>query len=247
LASPTERWFQVWKPVPRPRVRLVCFPHAGGSATLYRRWPDSLPRDVEVWAAQLPGRGARTSEPPIVRMSALLEHFVSAIDPLFDRPVEFFGHSMGAVAAFELARLLRRLGSPLPRRIILSGRQAPHVPDRNPTLHRLPQDELVDRLRRMGGTSDAIFNEPELVALLLPAIRADLEAVETWVFPAEPPLTTPIVVAGGEDDARATPVDLEEWRRYSSGGFEVHRFAGGHFYLHERADLLGLLDRLLTH
>jgi medium-chain acyl-[acyl-carrier-protein] hydrolase len=245
-SSITRRWFQIVKPVPHPRLRLVCFPHAGGSASTYRLWPAALPADVEVWSVKLPGRAARMAEPPMVSMEALLEQLTSAIPPLFDRPFDFFGHSMGTVAAFELTRRLRQLGAPLPSRLFLSGRRAPHVGEPNPLIHTLSHDALVERLRRMGGTSEAIFNEPDLLAMFLPALRADLQAVETWTYRDEAPLDVPIVAAGGLDDALAGESALEGWRQHTSAGFELHRFPGGHFYLHEGPELLALLHRTLT-
>jgi medium-chain acyl-[acyl-carrier-protein] hydrolase len=231
--------------VPRPRLRLVCFPHAGGSATLYRLWPDSLPRDVEVWAAQLPGRGARLAEPPIRRMEALVGELDSAIRPLLGDRVEFFGHSMGAVVAFELARRLRQRGAPVPSRLFASGRHAPQLADPNPAMHALPHDELIERVRRMGGTPAAIFEEPELLELFLPALRADLEAVETWVHHHEAPLDVEIVASGGVDDPRASAEGLAAWREQTASTFTAHRLPGGHFYLHERPELLALLRRTL--
>lgn len=232
--------------MPSPRLRLFCFPHAGGSATAYRQWSSALPADVEVWAAQLPGRTARMAEPPIRRLEALLSPMETAIRPLLDRPFELFGHSMGAVVAFELARRLRRLEAPAPRRLFLSGRHAPQVPDPDPPIHALPHEAFLQHLRRMGGTPEAIFHEPELLAMFLPALRADLEAVETWTHRDEAPLDVPIVSAGGADDPRAWPAGLEGWRAHTTGEFALHRFAGGHFYLHEGPELLALLRRSLA-
>ncbi|GHD52914.1 thioesterase [Thalassobaculum fulvum] len=234
--GPQSQWFARVRPRPQAAVRLFCFPHAGGAASSYFHWPAALD-GVDVLAVQPPGREGRIAEPPVADMATLLERLVAAVEPYLDRRFAFFGHSMGALVAFELARELRRRGLPAPERLYVSGRRSPTVPTAEAPLHVLPDDELVAELnRRFGGLPAAILAEPELMALFLPVIRADLTVLERHGFATEPPLAVPITAFGGVDDARATADGLEAWEELTTGGFAMRRFPGGHFYLHERRE-----------
>jgi len=234
--GPQETWFARVRPRPEAAVRLFCFPHAGGAASSYFNWPAALD-GVDVLAVQPPGREGRLAEPPIADMPTLLERLVAAVQPHLDRRFLFFGHSMGALVAFELARELRRLGLPSPARLYVSGRRAPTVPNTETPLHVLPDDQLADELnRRFGGLPAAILAEPELMALFLPIIRADLTVLERHAFEPDPVLDLPVTALGGQDDTRASEGDLAAWRVLTSAGFAVRRFPGGHFYLHDRRD-----------
>jgi medium-chain acyl-[acyl-carrier-protein] hydrolase len=147
-----SRWISRFKPQPQSRLRLFCFPYAGGGATIFRSWPDELASSVEVCAIQLPGRGARMTEKPFIRMSALVSALTDALLPLFDKPFAFFGHSMGAWICFELARRLQREHAIEPLHLFVSGAGAPHVPSRELPLHALPEDEFIEALGGLNGT-----------------------------------------------------------------------------------------------
>ena len=229
-------WFVRPRPRPDAALRLFCFSHAGGAASSYFPWSAAL-ADVDVLAVQLPGREGRLSEPPIDDADALVGRLADVLSPWLDRPFVFFGHSMGAYLAFETARALRRRALPQPRRLIVSGRRAPTMAEGEAPLHALPDAELVAELnRRFGGLPAVILAEPELMALFLPIIRADLRLLERAVFRPEPPLALPISAFGGADDARADLAAMTGWRDLTAGGFDARKFPGGHFYLHERRD-----------
>jgi medium-chain acyl-[acyl-carrier-protein] hydrolase len=216
-----------------PRLRLFCFPYAGGGAAVYRGWAEQVQPEVEVCSVRLPGREARLAEPPFTRAADLAQALAGALEPLLDVPFAFFGHSMGALAAFELARELRRRGGPLPARLLVSGARAPGRPDREPPVRELPDTEFVAEVRRRyDGIPGAVLDNPELVQLLLPCLRADFTLVETYRPVDEPPLACPISCYGGLDDHHVSREDLEAWRGQTSSAFTLRMFPGDHFFLH---------------
>ena len=148
----TSPWFPALKPGGGARLRLFCFPYAGGSALIYRDWPAKLPAEIEVCPAQLPGRGNRRHEPCYTNLRRLAEGAATAIVPYLDRPFAFFGHSMGALVGFEVARELRRRGAPVPVHLLVSGRAGPQVPKRTPITYNLPEPLFIERLRQLNGT-----------------------------------------------------------------------------------------------
>lgn len=239
-------WFHVPRSVSRPRLRLFCFPHAGGAATLFHAWPAALPADVELFGAQLPGRSYRYAERPFVRMAPLLEALTPAIAPHLDVPYVLFGHSLGALVVFELTRRLRLFGAHLPAALIVSGRSAPHLPP-PPPLHTMPDARFRDALcERYGMARDLASNE-QIMSLALPALRADFELIETWRYVEEPPLPMPVTVAAGRDDRIVTEAGLEAWRTLTTGAFASHRLPGRHNYMIEERDAwLTLLAALVS-
>ena len=244
----TSRWVVRHRPEPQARLRLFCFPYAGGGASIYRLWPAGLPRAVEVCAIQLPGHEERIRERPHTRMAALLPQLTEGLLPLLDdRPFALFGHSMGALMAFSFARHLRARGLAEPVLLALSGRAAAHLPAERPPAHALPEAAFLRELTLYGGASDALLQSAELRELFLPILRADFELFETHVHTPEPPLRCPVVTFAGLDDARYPPAQVAQWREHTSGPFASHTLAGGHFFLNTaRAPLLSLLgDALL--
>jgi medium-chain acyl-[acyl-carrier-protein] hydrolase len=172
-------------------------------------------------------------------MVPLLEGLVEAITPLCDVPVALFGHSMGALVAFELARRLRDERRIEPTRLLLSGRCAPQIPGPGgPPLFDRSREQLLDELRRLGGTPEEIFAIPEVLELALPALRADFEVIETWRSPSGAPLSLPLVVFGGEDEFAGRVADLDAWQVHSTGPFALHLLPGDHFFLHSAQDQL---------
>lgn len=225
----TERWIVA---DPRPgqrRVRLFLLPHAGGGANTYRLWPAMMPSDLDVRPVQLPGRERRFSEPPIASMDALLDALVPALRPLLDRPFALFGHSMGSCIAHAVALRLRDLGLPQPFLLIASGREAPHLPRRKPSLHTLAEPEFLDGLRRLNGTPAEVLQNRELLDLVLPMLRADFTLVGEY-RPAPIRLSCPIVVLGGETDAETTPEGLAAWSACTTAPTRVVTLPGGHFF-----------------
>jgi medium-chain acyl-[acyl-carrier-protein] hydrolase len=219
------------QPVASPVLRLLCFHHAGGGAASYRPWLDAMPEGVELCAVQLPGRESRLREAPFTRLGELVPVLTDALRPALDRPVALFGHSLGALVAFEVARELARRGQPLPAHLFLSGRKAPGLPPHERVSH-LPTAELVAQVRRRwDGIPAAVLAEPELLALLLPTLRADLELVETHVHVPGPPLDCPISCFGGTTDPSASAADLAGWRAHTTKAFSVRMLPGSHFFV----------------
>ncbi len=232
------RWFAVQKPARETRLRLFCFPYAGGTAQIYRAWGAGLPGTIEVCAAQIPGRGPRMNEAPYTNLAPLVEALTGAVAPLLDKPFAFFGHSMGAMIAFELARALQRERGVSPLHLFVSGRRAPQLPDDEPPTYNLPHDEFLEELRRLNGTPEEVLRHPEMMELLLPIIRADFSAVQTYDYRPGPPLDCPVTAFGGTEDHEVGRDDLEAWREQTSAGFSVQMFRGDHFFLHDAQPLL---------
>lgn len=227
----TTSWFAFVKPNPRADIRLFCFPYAGGSAMTYRTWPDLLPKNIEVYPVELPGRGSRMSEPPYRNMTPLVHDLGVALKPYLDKPYAFWGHSMGALIGFELARLFRRWQLPGPLQLFASGHTAPPVKSSHPPIYNLPEAEFLIELRHLEGTPEAVLNNQELMQLLIPMLRADFEVNETYCYVPEPPLDCPITVYGGANDRDVNLESLEAWREQTTAEFARHLFAGGHFFL----------------
>jgi len=230
------------------RLRLFCLPYAGGAASAYRAWADGLSPEVEVCPVQLPGRGSRFREPPFRRLEDLLPALADGIAPLLDRPFSLFGHSMGAVVAFELARELRRRGAPAPVLLAVSGHQAPPRPEVEPPFSHLPDAAFLEELRRRyDGIPPEVLAEEELLQLLLPVLRADIQVLETYAYAGEPPLDCPLSCFGGEDDPHVSLADLEAWSDETSGRLQVRTFPGGHFFVESaRSDVLRALGEDLA-
>ncbi len=237
-------------PAPRawPRVRLYCVPFAGGGASTFRAWPALLPAGVEMRAIQLPGREGRLREVPYRNLASLVAELAYVLAPELELPFAIFGHSLGALIAFELARQLRRNGGPQPVHLFVSAHRAPHLQDPEEPLHALPEAQFIEKLQfRYGGIPDVIRGDPELLQLFLPMLRADMTMLETHRYAAEEPLDTPITAFGGRDDPRAPIAGLEAWRTQTVGAFRTEQLAGGHFYLNEaRAPLVASIARDLV-
>lgn len=231
---------------PQGRLRLFCFPYAGGGASLFRSWSEQFPREIEVCPVQLPGRETRLSESAYSRLDALLDPLIHVLLPYLDTPYAFFGHSMGALISFELAQALQRnaLARP-PLRLIVSGRRAPHLPAIKPPTHHLPEADFVAELRHLQGTPESVLQDPELLHLLLPLLRADFALCETYVYRPGSTLICPISALGGLQDREASREDIAAWsKQTTSVSFKLHFFAGDHFFLHkERAALLRILTQ----
>jgi surfactin synthase thioesterase subunit len=229
-----------------PRLRLLCLPFAGAGASAFRGWPETLPHDVDVVALQPPGREGRIAEPPFRSLLPLVESLADAVDGVLDVPLVLFGHSMGALAAFELVRSLRRRESALPAHLVVSGLRAPQLPRRSPELHRLADAALVVELRRLGGTPRDVLEHDELLELVLPTLRADLTMCETYEYVPEPPFACPVSAWRGRFDREVDDCELEAWAEHTSGGFDTRIFPGGHSYpVTARARLAETLSGLL--
>jgi surfactin synthase thioesterase subunit len=232
-----DTWIARYRPNPEAELRLFCFPYAGGGASVFRAWSEVLPSNVEVCAVQPPGRETRIGELAFKRMDPLIADLVEAIEPLLDRPFVFYGHSMGALVAFELTRHLRREGKPQPERLLLAAFRAPQLPNPNIKIYHLP-DEVLKVVLSKDGTPQRILQNDELMKVMLPTLRADFELCDTYEYRAEAPLGCPISVFGGLEDVRISASDLDGWRAHSEVACSFTRLPGGHFFVHSAQDLL---------
>jgi medium-chain acyl-[acyl-carrier-protein] hydrolase len=213
------------------RARLFCFHHAGGAASMYRRWMDDLPPEFDLYALQLPGREFRIREEAFTQLEPLVQEVVQVLTPLMDRPLVLFGHSMGATVAFELARELRRRGVSQPLLLGVSGRIAPHFRSRFTPVQELTDAQLVEKLKNVGGLPDYVLNEPELMAHVLPLVRADYKIVDNYRLVPEPPLSCPIAAFHGLNDILTNQEEITGWQQHTTGKFTVQGFPGDHFFL----------------
>ncbi len=224
-------WIRWIKSNPNAQLRLFCFPYAGGSAAIFRAWAAALPDEVEIGAIQLPGRGDRLAEVPFTHLTPLLEALVPALVPYLDRPYVFFGHSMGAVISFELARRFT------PQHLFISGRRAPQSLSA-PMLHTLSDQAFLAKLRSLNGTPQEVLANAELMQLFLPILRADFAVCETYEYAEGSPLKCPISVFGGMSD-RTEPIELlEAWRMHTQSDFSLSVLPGDHFFVQTEQPLL---------
>ncbi len=217
-------------------MRLVCFHHAGGSAAAFRLWPARLP-EFDVCAVQLPGRANRFAEPPVDDADTLLDALVPALMPLLDRPYALFGHSMGSAVAAGLVQRLHALGAPLPRRLFVSGRQAPHRPLSEWTLAGLSDAQVLAGVQqRFGSLPAEALAAPELLEMMLPILRADFALLQTFPRAPHAPLPLEVVTLGGDDDPAATPERMRTWQAFARAPLREYRLPGGHFFIDEHLD-----------
>ncbi|MCX4769701.1 alpha/beta fold hydrolase [Streptomyces sp. NBC_01260] len=225
----TGPWIRRFHPAPEARARLVCFPHAGGSATYYFPVSRALSPAVDVLAIQYPGRQDRRNEPCVEDIEELAGLVVEELRPWGDVPLTLFGHSMGATLAFEVARRLEAAGTP-PDTLFASGRRAPSRV-REETVHLADDDRLIADISQLSGTDSAVLADPEILRMILPAVRSDYKAAETYRYRPGPPLGLDVVALAGDDDPQVTVDEAASWREHTTASFELKVFPGGHFFL----------------
>jgi surfactin synthase thioesterase subunit len=211
------------------RIRLVCFHYAGGTAAMFRDWPDRLPPEVETVAVQLPGRDTRLDEPPHVHIGPLVAELLDVLDPVLDKPFAFYGHSMGARVALALAHALRAGSRPCPSALFVASSAAPALGTRVRGWDE-SDEGLITYLRELGGTPSIVFERPDLLELFLPPLRADLTVVATSGVPARPPLDVPLRVFAGADDHEASAARMAAWKEETTGPYVLDVVPGGHFF-----------------
>ena len=229
-------------------MRLICFPYAGGGASIFRSWgQDSMLPGVEVCAVQFPGREARITECPVDDVRQLVPLLREGLEPYLDRPFAFFGHSIGALVSFELARELRRTRYPEPCHLFVSGCPAPQLPHPE-RMWDLPEEEFLERLCQFNGTPPEVLNHPELMDMILPTIRADFALRDRYVYREEPPLNCSITAFGGMSDQHVSGADLRAWRQHTRERFQLWLFQGDHFFLRSAQETLleTVFSRLAT-
>ena len=226
----SELWFPHRTPSVGASVRLFCFPFSGGNASAYGTLTSALPTNIDVCAIQLPGRGGRLREAPVAQITQLVSMLADGLAQHLDHPYAFFGHSMGALIAFELTRELRRRGRPLPLHLFASACAAPNILDRDQT-HKLSDDQLIERLRALGGTSDEVLACRELMAMIIPVMRADAAISEGYEYQAQAPLSIPITAFCGLMDEKAPQAQMEVWQQHTTRTFHMNMVPGGHMFL----------------
>jgi medium-chain acyl-[acyl-carrier-protein] hydrolase len=230
-----DRWLSYTKVAAGDRTNVFCLPFAGGGASFYRAWMQFAPGSIAICPLQPPGREERFVEAPFDSMDALVRAATGALMPHLAQPYALFGHSMGALASFEIVHALRERGAPLPVHLFVCGAPAPQHASHIPSIYNLPEDEFLAGVQRYGGVPDEVMRSRELLDLLIPRLRADLAVTGTYVYRERPPLTLPITAFAGLDDDIVTPDIVEAWREQTTSAFTFTTFRGGHFFIAEEA------------
>jgi medium-chain acyl-[acyl-carrier-protein] hydrolase len=243
--APAGAWLPPRRPGAPAAIRLLALPYAGGDTSIFATWTELLPWEIELWPVQLPGRGRRALEPAYAAVGPLAGALAGpladawAAEPGPAPQLAIFGHSMGALVGFELARELRRRGGPAPRHLLVAGRPAPQLLPRYSPLADLPDAELFEQMHRRYGYALPAADGPldELLEAMRPTVRADLRVSETYVHAEEPPLDCPITAFGGLADPTLTREELDAWRHQTRGPFRTRMLPGGHFFLETEPDV----------
>jgi len=242
-----QKWLSVPRPKPDAALRVFCFPFAGGAAHAYFAWTKRLTADVELCLVELPGRGRRIAEEPVPQLNSLVSEITAVLLPLMaEKPFALYGHSMGALILFEVARQLRRSGGPTPIGLLPSAGRAPQFRKADRRRHELPQDEFVKILKLLNGTPPEVFDDDELLNMVIPALRADFSVCDTYEYQSEPPLDCPIIAFGGEGDEAVHKELIAGWSEQTTRRFEQHECSGDHFFIRDPdGEFLEKLDQTL--
>ena len=237
------------KPNPQSRMRLFCFPYAGGTAAVFRNWPRYLPSEIEVCAIQYAGRGSRLAEPLSEDVVDVMNGVYSDLQPFLKKPFAFFGHSMGALVSYEFARRLKRENQPEPFELFVSGCIAPHENIMYEPTYDLPEPEFIAELRYLQGTPPEVLDNAELMQLMMPIIRADFKASQTYTYTPGPSLECSLRAFGGLKDERVPREKVEAWGQHTTGSFRAQMLPGDHFFLNSSQSLLTriIAQELLMH
>jgi medium-chain acyl-[acyl-carrier-protein] hydrolase len=247
MALPVRQGVGLWRyPCAGPvEMRLVCMPHAGSGAFIFRQWPTLLPPGVELVAVELPGRGTRLQEQPLTDLRAAASSLLAEIAEIADQPFALFGHSMGALVAFELA-LQARGKNIAPACVFLAGCAAPGWGGRRRNLHLLPDDAFVTELAHLGAMPREVLADAGLRAMVLRILRADMTMAETYLPDPGEKLGCDIIALGGASDSMAQPAGIQQWSNHTSASFTFDAFAGGHFFVQSAMEeLLGNISHRL--
>ncbi|UED87197.1 thioesterase II family protein [Streptomyces profundus] len=232
MPSTSDRWVRRYHPAPEARTRLVCLPHAGGSASYFHGVSKALSPAIDVLAVQYPGRQDRASEPGVPSIEELADQVVAALRPWADRPLTLFGHSMGASLGFEVGIRLEAAGVRLTA-LFASGRRAPSR-HRHETVHLRDDEGLIAEVKSLAGTASSLLGDEEVLRMVLPAIRNDYRAAETYRPEPGPRLSCPVLALVGDRDPKCTVDEARSWGEHTGGAFELRVFpGGGHFYLND--------------
>ena len=242
----SDPWFLRPQPNPQATVRLFCFPYAGGGAGIFRTWSQELPAEIEVCLVQLPGRESRIRESALTRLDILIQQLSPAILPLLDIPFAFFGYSMGALIGFELARQLRQQNGLIPSHLFLAACRGVHIPTTHP-IHQLSDSQFVAEInQRYQGIPLSVLQNPELLQIVVPVLKADFAILDTYIFQPDVPLPCPFTAFGGFEDPIVSQENLLAWRDHTSNTFSLEMVPGDHFFLNQsRSQLLNTIVQRL--
>lgn len=234
----SQKWFVQIKKVKNPHIKLFCFPHGGAGASTYNQWPGLLPEFVDMYAVQLPGRESRFTEPLLTDIEMVVDElskiFIESSNDFFNglnMKYLFFGHSIGALIAFELVQRLLETETQLPEHLIVSGALAPQLPLRRERIAAKPDELFFDEVLKYGGIPDYVFENPDLISVILPIIRADFSIFENYAYKKRDPLPIRISALGGIDDPTCLYQDLLSWKAQTGGEFRYYILPGDHFFI----------------
>jgi medium-chain acyl-[acyl-carrier-protein] hydrolase len=224
-------------PVATAKFRIFCFPYAGGCAAIFHAWRKMLSVDFDLWTIEYPGHGTRRLEPPLRDLRMLVDEITSEIIRYLAVPFGVFGHSMGALVGFEVLRRLQDIGAPCPEAFFASGSPAPRFPAEG-VIYDLPEPEFIERLRMLNGTPEEVLADKELLRFVLPTLRADFQARQTYIYKTGQRLRCPIFAYGGSADPEVTRESLDPWRNETGVAFHMRIFPGDHFFVHTATEML---------
>jgi surfactin synthase thioesterase subunit len=224
-------WFLRRSPRPHASMRLFAFPFAGAGASVFNAWHENLDRHIELLALQPPGRGARFGSPLVSTMTVMANLVVDAMRPFLDKPYAIFGHSIGALTAFEVVRTLRHRGLPGPTRLFASAKRAPHLPPLGPQIHGLPDADFIQAISAYEGMPPEVLADPDLLAVVTPILRSDFKMSESYRHEVEAPLDCDLSLFGSVRDPFVPAPDLQAWAPLVSGKVDCRMFAPGHFFV----------------
>lgn len=231
--SQVNKWFVNANVNSAAKLRLFCIPYAGGGASAFYEWSHFFPKEIEVCSIQLPGRENRGMEVPLTNLQQIVEIVAEEIQPLINIPFAFFGHSMGALISFELARTIRQKSKVNPVHLFVSGRHAPQIPCAKQDYHLLSDEQFIQELRSLNGTPEIVLQDAEMMSILLPRLRADFSVCGSYQYKNDEPFECPITAFGGKDDNGVTYQSLEAWREQTKREFSMCTYPGDHFFLYE--------------
>ncbi|HEX2924834.1 MAG TPA: thioesterase domain-containing protein [Ruminiclostridium sp.] len=242
----TNLWIKYRTPSPQACLRLFCLPYAGGGASIFRSWSDTLSPMVDVVPIQLPGREERLKEDPFKDLLSLADVLAEVLKPYLDIPFAVFGHSMGALIGYELVQRIKQKYKKEPKQLIVSAFPPPHTIKKGSAINQLPDFELIEKLKELNGIPNEILNSPEAISLFASILRADISMVETYIYNPNEKLSCPIFVFGGTGDKEILTEQLRLWKEYTSGNFKLQLFSGDHFFLNSlRANVLAAISQYL--
>lgn len=245
MMIPSTPWIRPLNRVVQPRLILFAFPHAGGGASSFHAWARFLPADVALYAVQYPGRETRIKEAPVGSMPEMIPVLAQALMPFLQRPSLFFGHSLGAMVAFETVQFLAKQKAPLPQHLFVSAARAPHVPIWHEPYHKLPGEQFWQKLEELNGTPTAVLQHPEFKALVEPMLRADFALAETYFKPEPDPIHIPLTAFAGMQDTYVALDDVKAWAAHTTAPFRYHHIQGDHFFVQKQA--AAVIPILLNH